>query len=456
MPPSLIPSSFVEKKKLYSWKEISVHNSLDDCWIVVQGKVYDVTHWVPKHPGGHIIGLAAGREASALVYSYHPYSVFDILSKYYIGEVSDYESYYTYESLFYKTMKDRVTEYMKQHKMTRTSNLMYLKSIFVLSFYFLFYYLSLVKGYVPLAIMFGFFHAEMGFNIMHDGCHGAYSSNHVICRLAARTMELMGSSSIVWQYQHNVGHHPYANVAVRTKAPSKLDPLAFDPDAVAGDPMVRINPNLSSQWHQQFQHVYIWILITLNNFKWFINDIRSLVGKKYKDIDFGAIPKGELEILVISKIIFVTYAFLLPIYLHGYAGVLMCSLFMMTSGFVSIIFFGVNHLTDDAEFPNESQDANQRDWAKLQVATASNFANSSLFWTTITGSLNFQIEHHLFPGINQMHLPAISPIVYQTCKEFGVPYHSFPSFWSALYAYYIHLKHLGNPTTAVTVDNKKK
>lgn len=52
--------------------------------------MYDVTSWVPKHPGGNIIGLAAGREATALLYSYHPNSIVDVLKKYYIGEVKEY------------------------------------------------------------------------------------------------------------------------------------------------------------------------------------------------------------------------------------------------------------------------------------------------------------------------------------------------------------------------------
>jgi hypothetical protein len=33
-----------------------------------------------------------------------------------------------------------------------------------------------------------------------------------------------------------------------------------------------------------------------------------------------------------------------------------------------------------------------------------------------------QIEHHLFPGVSQYHLPGISSIVKQTCKEFNLPY----------------------------------
>ncbi len=38
--------------KKYSWKEVEQHKNHDDIWIVVKGKVYDVTSWIPKHPGG--------------------------------------------------------------------------------------------------------------------------------------------------------------------------------------------------------------------------------------------------------------------------------------------------------------------------------------------------------------------------------------------------------------------
>jgi L-lactate dehydrogenase (cytochrome) len=32
--------------------EVAKHSSLDDCWIVVNGKVYDLTKFAPNHPGG--------------------------------------------------------------------------------------------------------------------------------------------------------------------------------------------------------------------------------------------------------------------------------------------------------------------------------------------------------------------------------------------------------------------
>lgn len=32
--------------------EISKHASTDDCWLVINGKVYDFTNFAPNHPGG--------------------------------------------------------------------------------------------------------------------------------------------------------------------------------------------------------------------------------------------------------------------------------------------------------------------------------------------------------------------------------------------------------------------
>jgi len=37
-----------------SLEELLRHSSREDCWIVIDGGVYDVTSWLPKHPGGTI------------------------------------------------------------------------------------------------------------------------------------------------------------------------------------------------------------------------------------------------------------------------------------------------------------------------------------------------------------------------------------------------------------------
>jgi len=46
--------------------EVRKHKSRQSCWLVVNGKVYDVTSFVDSHPGGDIILDGAGRDATDL------------------------------------------------------------------------------------------------------------------------------------------------------------------------------------------------------------------------------------------------------------------------------------------------------------------------------------------------------------------------------------------------------
>ncbi len=68
-----------------------------------------------------------------------------------------------------------------------------------------------------------------------------------------------------------------------------------------------------------------------------------------------------------------------------------------------------------------------RSWAKEQVETSSNFATHSWVWFVMSNGLNYQIEHHLFPGINHEHLWRVQPVVKEACEEFGVNYKSYQS-----------------------------
>lgn len=49
----------------FSWEEIQKHNLRTDKWLVIDRKVYNVTKWSQRHPGGHrVIGHYAGEDAT--------------------------------------------------------------------------------------------------------------------------------------------------------------------------------------------------------------------------------------------------------------------------------------------------------------------------------------------------------------------------------------------------------
>ncbi|KAJ8561203.1 hypothetical protein K7X08_027393 [Anisodus acutangulus] len=54
-----------DKKDLKTHHEVSLHNSPNDCWVIINAKVYDVTNFLNDHPGGdEILLAAAGKDAS--------------------------------------------------------------------------------------------------------------------------------------------------------------------------------------------------------------------------------------------------------------------------------------------------------------------------------------------------------------------------------------------------------
>lgn len=45
-------SSKPVSEKKFTTPEIAMHSSESDCWVIINGKVYDLTAYIPMHPGG--------------------------------------------------------------------------------------------------------------------------------------------------------------------------------------------------------------------------------------------------------------------------------------------------------------------------------------------------------------------------------------------------------------------
>lgn len=80
-----------KKIKEYTLDDVAKHNKPEDCWVVVNGEVLDVTDFLADHPGGKkAILIYAGRDATEefnmmhkpdVVAKYAPYAIIGTLKK---------------------------------------------------------------------------------------------------------------------------------------------------------------------------------------------------------------------------------------------------------------------------------------------------------------------------------------------------------------------------------------
>merc|ERR1719373_901451 len=64
----------------YTLEEVAKHTTKQDCWVVVNGEVLDVTKFLGEHPGGELAIITfAGKDASEEFNMIHPP---DVIPKY--------------------------------------------------------------------------------------------------------------------------------------------------------------------------------------------------------------------------------------------------------------------------------------------------------------------------------------------------------------------------------------
>ncbi|CAL0306018.1 unnamed protein product [Lupinus luteus] len=55
----------MSNNKLFTLAELAQHNKPNDCWLLIRGKVYDVTKFLADHPGGDDVLLSStGKDAT--------------------------------------------------------------------------------------------------------------------------------------------------------------------------------------------------------------------------------------------------------------------------------------------------------------------------------------------------------------------------------------------------------
>ncbi|GMM35340.1 Cyb5 protein [Saccharomycopsis crataegensis] len=75
--------------KIFSFEEVAKHNTADDLWMVIDGKVYDCTKFLPEHPGGEEVVIDCGGIDASQPFDDigHSEDARDMLKDLYIGDI---------------------------------------------------------------------------------------------------------------------------------------------------------------------------------------------------------------------------------------------------------------------------------------------------------------------------------------------------------------------------------
>lgn len=352
---------------------------------------------------------------------------------------------------FIKVLRQRVNDYFQSNNISRHANAqMVIKTVVLVSTYVLTYGL-IVSGAIVnpwlnfgLWVLLGVTTAGIGFSVMHDANHGAYSSNKRVNQVLGYIMNFIGGSAINWKIQHNVLHHSYTNIH------------EFDEDIDAGA-ILRFSPDQKWRRFHRLQHIYAWFFYGLMTILWITTkDVRQVIRYHKQGLlaGQGRTLAGAVTEVILTKLVYYSYMLVIPLIFASvpwWQTVLGFLTLHYVLGFILAIVFQPAHVVADTQFFQvDEQGSVENHWAVHQILTTSNFAPNNKILSWFVGGLNYQVEHHLFPNICHIHYKKLSKIVRETAREFDLPYHCQPTFRAALRSHARLLWELGQGKTTAT------
>ncbi len=421
--------------KRITWSEIAKHNNVNDCWLVVDGSIYDVTEWVSLHPGGQVIATLAGEDASIMIHSAHLTDLGDMLEQYKIGEVTTPVSNFSnLNDQFLKTLKYRAKQHFTENNINyrNTSNsyasIIY-TSILLLTCWCCLYFLP--PWGILAAVPMGLATCALIGSVSHERVHGNLLSGISTQNTGARILNNLFWGVFIpfiperyFQYEH-IKHH---NQPMNAES---------DYDVYALKYFLRLSPDVEWRKHHAMQHIYAPFIYSMYIF------IQVIAGYFTPFFDDRKILKdnGGLFDVVMMKLVAIGFHIALPVYLTNSWWVLLCAtLYFMTWQLSIYTTSGVPHMTGTTNFNtcNES-------WSHYVCRTTASMKCGHPFFDWLCGGLNYHLEHHLLPSIPKQHLAEIAPIVKATCIEFNYPYNHYNSVVNYYRNHYKFLASLGNP-----------
>lgn len=230
-------------KPVFTMAEVATHNTREDCWVVIDNYVYNITSFIDRHPGGiGPITNMAGKDATDVFSNYHAARVYkDMLPKYLIGEVSDCPVY-PHVADFRAVRQQLLKEGLFETDMTYYYKLgAFIASIFLTA-------LALSLDLIGLGLGAGTFAAHMlgaallgifwqqlagiGHDLGHSGISHDFHTDH---KMGSQMALFMGLSLCWWKSDHNT-HHVVCNAIEHDPNIQHMPVMAIHPSIFNNGP----------------------------------------------------------------------------------------------------------------------------------------------------------------------------------------------------------------------------
>ena len=429
----------------YTWAEVQEHRTPSDAWVVYHNKVYDVSNW-HEHPGGAVIFTHAGDDMTDIFAAFHAPGSQNMMKKFLIGDLIP-------ESVTHKD--DRQRDFEKGYRDLRSklvmmgmfkSNFWYYvyKQVFNMSMWAaacsIMYFSSYdnVAAHFGAAFLMGLFFQQCGW-LAHDFLHHqVYRYRKYGDYTGLFWGNLMQGFSVQWWKNKHNGHHAVPNLHNSTAASQDGDPDIDTMPLLAwslkqAQSFRELNANGKDSAFVKFMIKYqMWTyfpILLLARLSWLRESFKTAFGLgaasenaalelKVRGLQYPIMEKLGIALHYVWVIAFSTGfgTFSAP-----YSIVMFLTMTCSCGLFLALVF-GLGHngmATYDADA--------RPDFWKLQVTTTRNITGGhglpQFFVDWFCGGLQYQVDHHLFPGIPRHNLKKTHALVESFCKEWGVKYH---------------------------------
>ncbi|TMD90338.1 MAG: acyl-CoA desaturase [Chloroflexi bacterium] len=249
---------------------------------------------------------------------------------------------------------------------------------------------------VGLAIVSG----QLGFQLHDSGHRQMFVSASKNAFVGLVTADLLLGMSYGWWVQKHNRHHGN---------PNDVD---LDPDIKVGaiaytDEQARARRG-AGRLAAMYQAYLFFPLTTFLAWSMHVTGLSYLIKERSR------YRRLELGLLAVHAIVYLTA---MVYFLGPWSALMVVLIHKAVGGAYLASVFAPNH-----KGMPQTDSATRMDFVRTQVLTARNVRSHPVtdLWY---GSLNYQIEHHLFPGMPRLNMRRAQPIIKQFCREHGIEYY---------------------------------